>query len=352
MNATTYIVDHWTGTDTEWDNLVFKSPSPHLLQSSSYARAKERSGSKIIFLKWVDKHENIIAIGTAIIRKKIGLQIAFFPRGPIFLEPLIKILVKNVYTALRSFCKSSGIIWAKVAPTILLEEATWYDNTINSANVLYVGSRNIHARTSVVQLSSGVDSVLKSFESRLRYSIRKSDMEGVVISQGANAKNIDAYCLLAGKTSERGGFSIKDQSFYSQFLGDEFNQFSRLYVLYKDDVPLAAAIVLTDGGMATYLWGASARAPKKFSPGAVLHWEIIKKLIDENVKTYDLQGIPLYPNEKDKNWGVYLFKRGFKGQEKTYVPETDIFSSSIISFILTVILGKRKKKDLPLINQA
>lgn len=351
MQKTDYMVEQWAGTDPEWDKLLFNSSiAPHLLQSSNYARAKERSGSKIVFLKWADKHGLIIALGMGVIRKKMGLKVVFFPRGPIFLQPTNQTVIKNSYIALRNFCKATGIIWAKVAPSIQLEKATWYDKAVKSANAFYVGSRNIHAKTSIVQLGTDVDFLIKSFESRLRYSIRKSDMQGVIISQGATEKNINAYCLLAEKTSKRSGFSIKDQTFYSQFLSKESNSFSRLYVLSKDGEPLAAAIILIHGEMATYLWGASVRAPKKFSPGAVLHWTIIKILIDENVKTYDLQGIPLYPTENDNNWGVYLFKRGFKGQNKTYVPETDIFSSSIISSIIMFLLGKRKKKELPKIE--
>lgn len=351
MKNTNYIVDDWTGTDEEWDNLLFKSPSPHLLQSSHYARAKQRSGSNIIKLKWIDVDENIIAMGMAIIQRTKGLKIAFLPRGPIFLKKFNEDLIQNVYKALRVFCKSSNIVWAKVSPTIQLQEAPWYDQAVISADAIYVGQRNIHAKTSLIQLSQDTDFLLKTFESRLRYSIRKSDMTGVKIIEGADKKNIEAHSLLAQKTGKRGDFAIRDRIFYSQFLGEKQSEFSRLFVLYKHNEPLASAVILTKAGMAIYLWGASARAPKKFSPGAVLHWSIINTLIDENITTYDLLGIPLYPNENDKNWGVYLFKRSFKGQEKTYVPETDIFSSFIIKFALTILLGKRKKIDLPDFNK-
>jgi len=58
-------------------------------------------------------------------------------------------------------------------------------------------------------------------------------------------------------------------------------------------------------------------------PNYLLQWEAIKWAKSQGYAIYDMWGAPDFFDESDSLWGVYQFKRGFRGQVLRHIGAWD-----------------------------
>ena len=78
-------------------------------------------------------------------------------------------------------------------------------------------------------------------------------------------------------------------------------------------------MIFAFGDKIWYMYGASSDAYRNVMPNHLLHWAVIKWAKEKDYKYYDLWGIPANPTENHPLYGVYRFKKGFKGRLVKYV---------------------------------
>ena len=78
-------------------------------------------------------------------------------------------------------------------------------------------------------------------------------------------------------------------------------------------IPLSGAMFMLYGDEIVYLFSGSYEDVMSFCGQYRLQWEIIKYAADNGYKRYNFYGINDVFNPKGKDYGVYLFKKGFNG---------------------------------------
>ncbi len=155
--------------------------------------------------------------------------------------------------------------------------------------------------TLITDISKPEDELLAAMHEKTRYNIRLAEKKGL---QVANDRFDDFYNLLQ-QTSARQDIKLHSKEYYKKLA--EFNE---IFIAYRENIPVAAAMINFYEDTATYLHGGSDEKYKAMMAPYLLHWEIIKTAKSRGVKFYDWWGID------EKKWpGITRFKRGFGGAE-------------------------------------
>lgn len=104
--------------------------------------------------------------------------------------------------------------------------------------------------------------------------------------------------------------------------------FNRFQLISTDSNYLAASIIIFTKNAAFYHQGASIHT--KIPVTYLLQWEAIKEAKNRNCQFYNFWGIydEKRPNRTPKSWqGLTLFKTGFNGQIKRFLPTQDYIIS-------------------------
>ena len=125
-------------------------------------------------------------------------------------------------------------------------------------------------------------------------------------------------------TAERDDFLIRDYSYYerawSAFMRDGLAQ--GLIAEYEG-APIAQVVLFHFGRKCWYFYGASANNERQRMPNYLLQWEAIKWAKRAGYAQYDMWGAPDVFDDSDSMWGVYQFKRGFRGQLTRHIGAWD-----------------------------
>jgi lipid II:glycine glycyltransferase (peptidoglycan interpeptide bridge formation enzyme) len=112
-------------------------------------------------------------------------------------------------------------------------------------------------------------------------------------------------------------------------LDDQYKM--KIFIAYKDKLPVASLVGSAIGDTGVYLLGASNEVGMKNNASYLLQWEMIKWLKQKGCRRYDLGGINI-----DDNPGVYHFKSGITDQEVlgmgTFESYNNRLSKRIVSF--------------------
>ena len=87
--------------------------------------------------------------------------------------------------------------------------------------------------------------------------------------------------------------------------------------------PIAHVILLHFGRKCWYFYGASANAERERMPNYLLQWEAMRWAKANGYAVYDFWGAPDVFDESDGMWGVFNFKRGFRGVVTRHVGAWD-----------------------------
>ncbi len=90
-----------------------------------------------------------------------------------------------------------------------------------------------------------------------------------------------------------------------------------------EGIPIAHVILFHFGDKCWYFYGASSNEERNRMPNYALQWEAMKWAKMQGYTIYDLWGAPDTFNENDRMWGVYRFKRGFRGTVTRYIGAWD-----------------------------
>ncbi len=195
-----------------------------------------------------------------------------------------------------------------------------------------------------------------SFKSKHRYNIRLSGRKDVVVKKTTNEQGIDIFYDIMQETAEREAFMIHPKKYYERIvklMADK--KMVKIFTAFYKDIPLAAVYIFCFGDKIWYMYGASSNEHRNRMPNHAIHWAVIKWAKENGYKTYDLWGIPVNPHPEHPLFGVYRFKKGFKGEKKVFIGMHDLvfqpfwyklFNKSVKTYInIRSLLKKGKISD-------
>lgn len=306
--------------------------SSSFTQSLMWTKVKKDWDYDTIVLK--DKNKNTVCQCLVLIKKLPFIPYTFLysPRGPLCdfnNQETLELFTEEV----KRLCRKHRAFLFKADPYIDENDNTAIENLTKQG---FIFNRD-KSEDETVQCKSYYllnienktqDEVFADFHSKYRYNIRLAIKKGVDCRYYGKEKLKD-FCKLMEETGKRDGFCTRSIDYFEKIM-DAFGKHCRLYMCYKDGVPLSGAIAINYGGKTAYVYGASSSQHRELMPNYLMQWTMIKWAIETGCIIYDFQGIPHFDDESHPNYGVYRFKKGFNGYVQKYAGEFDYVAKPLI----------------------
>lgn len=332
----------------ELDYFVRAHSCGHFMQTSAWAQVKTLWGWRGIS---VYRQNRIAAsVGVLIRRLPLGFSLLYAPRGPICDRDNILVWYE-LMDALRHLAKEQHAILIQMDPDEPGSNSTFRsimgqlgfiektDDAFGNIQPQCVFRLSLEGRTQA--------EIFQAFSPKTRYNIGLALRKGIMLREYSGTDKIpdfiwhDFYSLMQA-TGLRDRFFIRDSGYFKKLmlaLGTE----ARVYVAYLQETPIAGSIAVFCGSKAWYLYGASANEHRNVMPNYLLQWRMIQCALERGCDIYDFRGVPGNPKEGDPLYGLYRFKKGFRG---TYTKFTGLFTFSFrptCSKLLSLAIRLRRK---------
>ena len=207
-------------------------------------------------------------------------------------------------------CKKEGAVYLTLEPT----SETSYP--------LPKGQPILPKHTILIDLSQPEEELLHAMHEKTRYNLGLAQRKGVSVQEGKTNDDLEEFIKLLRLTESRQGFYSKYGDYY-RLLWKTLRPSDMVTLLIANapsvKEPIAAIMLFKFKDYLYYPYGGSDPKYREYMAPTLLHWEAIKYGKQLGCKTYDLWGsYKNDPQENDPWWGIYRFKKGFGGTEKSF----------------------------------
>lgn len=317
----------------QWNDFVAEWPTFGLMQSYEWGELKERQGWQAVRLA-VEHQGEIVAAAQVLIRPAArGLvSMAYIPRGP-----LVNWEDREIATALceaiHQEARRHRAIFLRIEPPLLHSPTA--HSLLQSYGFQHVNHTNQPRCSMIVDLPEDMDELLIALPASTRANIRRSERKGVTIEVASESHLATLYHLMQ-ITSERGDFPIRMSDYYEQEWRtlNPSGQAQLFIARYKDET-IAAQMPFCFGEHAATFHAGSLNEYRNLKAGYLMMWKAMCWAREQGCHTFDLWGIPdevgelsvrgepIPEGRKGGLWGVYYYKRAFRGRVVYYVGAYD-----------------------------
>ncbi len=245
-------------------------------------------------------------------------------------------VLNEVLYALETHAREMGAVWLKIDPDVLVatgppgsdEEAAnavgqQTRALLQARGWRYSGAQVQFRNTIRIDLCRSEDEILRAMSGNTRRKIRSAAKKGIQ-SRAAGAEDLKILYELYQTTAARDGFLIRPYYYY-QRAWQAFMRAGLAHALIAEYAgeAIAHVILFHFGATCWYFYGASSNRERQRMPNYLLQWEAIKWAKARGCAVYDMWGAPDVFDESDSMWGVYQFKRGFRGQVVQHIGAWD-----------------------------
>jgi lipid II:glycine glycyltransferase (peptidoglycan interpeptide bridge formation enzyme) len=312
-----------------WQALLGRSAAGDFLHDWAWAAVAAFDGQPQRRFVLEDGGELVALVAAQERRLPAGRSFWYVPHGPVldYEHARAGEWLRAVVIGLREVGKAGRVVAAKLEPRLEADAAS----TALFARLRFDPRPLQVGQTRVVELSDD-EALMASFDKDTRYSIRRSQREGVevrALTDAADTAPIDALHSLVLDTQRRAGFprpALERYRIAWRALAGA-GRASILEARRGDDL-LASGMLVVEGDRSFYLFAGSKREepgePKRFA-SYLLQWEMMRRARELGSRQHDLWGIAPAGAGPEHAWhGVGLFKRGFGGREVRWVGTWDV----------------------------
>lgn len=286
-----------------------------------------------------------MALASLLTRAMGPLKAVYVSKGPA-LDYADTELAGQVFDELEARAKRFGVVWLKIDPDVIAatglpdsaddrsdETGRAIERTLRKRGWRFSDSQPQFRNTLTIDLNRSEDEILAAMSGSARRKIRIAGKQGVAVRQ-ASIDDLPLLYRLYQVTGERDGFLIRPFEYYRR----AWEQFMRAglaqaFIADYQSQAIAQAILFHFGRKCWYFYGASANEERKRMPNYLLQWEAIKWAKARGYAIYDMWGAPDAFDESDRMWGVYQFKRGFRGQLTRHIGAWDFAARPTMYYV-------------------
>jgi lipid II:glycine glycyltransferase (peptidoglycan interpeptide bridge formation enzyme) len=320
---------------TAWNLMLRNLPCAHVLQTWEWGEFKQ-STTGWTPMRFVYKSgDDVVAAASTLTRRVGPLSIVYVPKGPVLDYTNIK-LRDAVLDHLQQFARQQRAIWLKIDPDVIAAagvpgEPEDTPHATGKQVVDHLRERGWHFSQDQVQfrntitldLTQSEEDLLMSMSQNTRRKVRTATKKGVTV-RTATQDDLPTLYDLYRLTGQRDNFLIRPPQYYEKAWRD-FMQADLAHALLAeaDGQALAHVILFHYGKKCWYFYGASSNEQREKMPNYLLQWEAIRWAKAQGYLVYDMWGAPDVFEETDSMWGVYQFKRGFRGTVTRHIGAWD-----------------------------
>ncbi|MBR3172555.1 peptidoglycan bridge formation glycyltransferase FemA/FemB family protein [Candidatus Saccharibacteria bacterium] len=314
-------------TPEEFRKYAAKSPYKSFYQTPEIAKLRESNG-------WVPyyfgiKNGNKLVAASMVVAKPtfLGKSTFYAPGGPLLDyedASLVNYFLKN----LRRYAKTHNGYVLHIEPYYELIERDRYGkpveggfnhikalNNLKNAGFQALPESDEPKYAFVMDIKGHTaDNLFKNFKANTRNHIRKAEKKGVKVRE-LKREELNIFKQITESTSDRRNFQDKPLSYYEQMY-DLFTPKGEVKFLLAeaDGIPMSAAMFMLYGDEVIYLFsGSDEQYMKEYNAQYLIQWHMIKYAVEHKYKRYNFYGINGLPDESSKDYGIYVFKKGFGG---------------------------------------
>jgi len=310
-------------------------PYAHILQTWEWGEFKRvTTGWQPLRLAF-KQGDTVVAMASVGIRGIGLLKVMYVSKGPAlpYDDPAI---CAEVLDHLQNLAHQQRAIWLKIDPDVIA--ATGLpgepDDTNSPTGQTFtqaLQSRGWHfsadqvqfRNTIAIDLAPDEDTLLAQMSQNTRRKVRTAEKKGVAV-RGATLADLSILYDLYRMTGERDHFLIRPPAYY-ELAWRSFMEAGLAHALIAEfeGKPIAHVILFHFGRKCWYFYSASSNEERERMPNYLLQWEAMRWAKSQGYAVYDMWGAPDLFDESDSMWGVYEFKRGFRGTVTRHVGAWD-----------------------------
>jgi FemAB-related protein (PEP-CTERM system-associated) len=182
----------------------------------------------------------------------------------------------------------------------ILEIRSCHERLLNAKDFdLHVDVQTDKVRM-LLELPGSADELLKSFKSKLRSQVRKSEKNGLIFSWGTK-ENLNSFYQVFSRNMHVLGSPVHSKKWFKAIV-DSYDERSRMGIVFYKDQPVGCGIILLTEDTVSIPWASTLREYNSKSPNMMLYWNFLKFAADNNKKTFDF-------GRSTPNEGTYKFKK-------------------------------------------
>lgn len=265
-------------------------------------------------------------MANAAVRQRGPLKVMYVSKGPA-LDYADADLFDAVIAELENRARQQQAVWLKIDPDVihgigLPHSENDLPDTVGTAVAKRLKQRGWRFSASQAQFRNTIhldlartdDDLLMAMSANTRRKIRAAHKKEVTI-RAAGLDDLPILYRLYQVTGQRDGFLIRPFDYYRR----AWQTFMRAglahaFIAEYQGKAIAQLILFHFGRKCWYFYGASSNEERNRMPNYALQWKAIQWAKSQGYAIYDMWGAPDVFDESDRLWGVYRFKRGFRGQ--------------------------------------
>ncbi|MEK7649174.1 MAG: peptidoglycan bridge formation glycyltransferase FemA/FemB family protein [Patescibacteria group bacterium] len=291
----------------EWNAFFVQQEHPPFLQSHEWGVFQEKRGFRIM------RKIYGTASGNAAVQ---AIRYPLIGKYGYWYAPYYPLLASEEYQQFFNDCSHADpqSIFVRFEPKKTLEQAS-----------ILRTKELTPSTTLLLSLSPDISTLLNQMHPKTRYNIGLASRKGVVVQRALpHDASYQDWCQQAIKlfrsTGERQSYRVQTEDYYrllfSSFVhgeSDHMHASIHLYCAWYSDTMIGAILVVTFGGVATYLYGGSASEYREAMGAYALQWTGIQDAQSMGCHAYDFWGIADTDDSSHPWSGITRFKKGFGG---------------------------------------
>jgi len=319
----------------QWNNTLRALPYAHILQTWEWGEFKRTttgwSATRLAF----EQNGAIVAMASILTRRIGPLCVMYVPKGPA-LDYANNELIASVLDTLQNLARKRFAVWLKIDPDIITATGVPGEDDDSPDGdgqaILQIlkkwgwgfSADQVQFRNTItLDLTQSEEELLAAMSQNTRRKVRTAEKKDVTI-RAATLDDLPTLYALYRITGERDHFLTRPAAYYERAWRD-FMQAGLAHVLIAESegAALAAVILFHFGRKCWYFYGASSDEQREKMPNYALQWEAMRWAKAQGYTIYDMWGAPDEFIETDSMWGVYEFKRGFRGTVTRHIGAYD-----------------------------
>lgn len=325
---------------SEWESFIATHLEANFLHSWGWGEFLQNIGHKVTRMGFFNQDKLVGALQFIVEDARRG-RYGVVPGGPI-IDWSDRKLVGTVFAKIRQLGDQNKCVFVRVRPQLLSDskEASYFKEFgFKSAPM------HLHAElTWQLDLTQTEDEILAGMRKNTRYEVRQAQKKGIVVKRSQDPVLIDRFYQIQLETAERHGFV----PFSKEYLKEQFKVFAAsdnvvLFEAFIDDKLLSQAYIIFYGEEAAYHFGTSTDANRNLPGAYALQWEAIKEAKKRGMSRYNFWGVTKHDETQHRFYGVSVFKRGFGGDEVSYLHAQDLVINKGRYLINSLVEHVRKR---------